>query len=344
MDGERHEFADRHIGPREEEITEMLEALGLDSLDALIEKAVPAVIRRSAPLDLPAPMSEPEVLERLSERAGENRRSVSLIGMGYHDCHVPEVIRRNVLESPAWYTAYTPYQPEVSQGRLEALLNFQQLVIDLTGLEIANASLLDEATAAAEAMAMSRRLSKADSPRYLADSACHPQVLAVTATRARALGVSFEVRDIDAATCASEACFGVLVQYPDTLGRVRDWRAVAERAHEQGALLTVAADPLAMVLVRPPGELGADIVVGSTQRLGMPMGAGGPHAAFLATRDAYKRSMPGRLIGVSRDAAGRPALRMALQTREQHIRREKATSNICTAQVLPAVMAAFFLD
>ena len=333
-------FIRRHIGPGEADVAAMLRALGYDSLDALTDKAIPAAIR-SAPEGLPAPRTEDDVLAQARALAGRNRVLRSMIGLGYHDCLTPTVILRNVLENPAWYTAYTPYQAEISQGRLEALLAFQQMIVDLTGLDIANASLLDEGTAAAEAMTLMKRSSKSRSEVLFVAADCHPQTIAVVRTRAAPLGIEVVVgdpeRDLDPA-----AVFGALVQYPGTDGHVRDYRSLAERLHAAGSLLTVAADPLALVLLASPGSWGADIVVGSAQRFGVPMGFGGPHAAFFATRDAFKRSMPGRLIGVSVDAQGKPALRMALQTREQHIRREKATSNICTAQVLLANIAAFY--
>ncbi len=339
-DAARLVFEDRHIGPGRSDISEMLGHLGVETLAELVEQAMPAAIRAPEALSLPAPMTEQGVIGALEAKAAKNAPVTSLIGMGYYGTYTPAVIRRNVLESPAWYTAYTPYQAEVSQGRLEALLNFQQAVIDLTGMEIANASLLDEATAAAEAMSMSRRLSKSSSNVFLVDGSCHPQTVAVLGTRARAIG--FEVRLADLTEPELPECFGALVQYPGTNGAIRDWAALGAGLHEMGALLTVASDLLALTLLEPPSRFGADIVVGSSQRFGVPMGFGGPHAAFFATLDRYKRSTPGRLIGVSVDRRGAPALRMALQTREQHIRREKATSNICTAQVLLAVMAGFY--
>jgi glycine dehydrogenase len=334
-------FVGRHVGPDPDEQGRMLAALGLASLDELIDRAVPDSIRRREPLDLAAPRSEVEALRRLRALADRNQVFTSLIGMGYSDTVTPPVILRNVLESPAWYTAYTPYQPEISQGRLEALLNFQTMVSDLTGMELANASLLDGATAAAEAMAMCQRLNGKAGSTFVVDANCHPQTIDVVRTRAEPIGIEVVVADAHAALPA-EGVFGMLLQYPDTTGNVRDDRAVIERAHAAGALVTVAADLLALALLASPGELGADVVVGSSQRFGVPLGYGGPHAGYFATRDEYKRTMPGRLVGVSVDAAGRPALRLALQTREQHIRREKATSNICTAQVLLAVIAGFY--
>ena len=337
----REAFADRHIGPREAELATMLAAVGVDSLDALIDRAVPAAIRTARPLALPPARTEAEALAALRALAQRNRPATSLIGMGYYGTHTPPVILRNVLENPGWYTAYTPYQAEVSQGRLEAVLNFQQMVADLTGMELANASLLDEGTAAAEAMAMAHRVRRNKSDRFLADRNCHPQTLAVLRTRARHLGIELVVGDAWAET-AGQDLFGVLVQYPGSDGVIRDPRPVIEAIHKAGGLACVATDLLALTLLTPPGELGADIVLGSAQRFGVPMGYGGPHAAFFATKDAHKRAMPGRIIGVSVDARGRTALRMALQTREQHIRRDKATSNICTAQVLLAVIAGFY--
>ena len=320
----------------------MVEALGYASLDAFVDAVVPQDIRLRRPLNLPAARSEPEALAALREFAVENRIFRSYLGMGYHDTVTPGVILRNVLENPGWYTAYTPYQPEIAQGRLEALLAFQTMVADLTGLEIANASLLDEATAAAEAMHLTQAVARhAERQTYLVDEACHPQTIAVIRTRAEARGVELVVADPRAFTFGP-GVIGALVQYPATDGRLADYRALCEAAHAAGALVAAATDLLALTLVIPPGEWGADVAVGSTQRFGVPLGYGGPHAAFFATREAYKRHIPGRLIGVTKDAAGRAGLRMALQTREQHIRREKATSNICTAQVLLAVVAAMY--
>ena len=335
-------FVGRHVGPDAGEQARMLEALGLSSLDELVDRSVPDSIRSRESLSLPAPRDEVDVLARLRELAQRNEVFTSLIGMGYSDTLTPTVILRNVLEDPAWYTAYTPYQPEISQGRLEALLNFQTMVSDLTGMEIANASLLDEGTAAAEAMAMCSRLNADAGSTYLVDADCLPQTIDVVRTRAEPIGVDVVVTDVATGDVPSEGVFGALLQYPGTSGTVRDLRPLIERFHAQGALVTVASDLLALVLLTPPGEMGADVVVGSSQRFGVPLGFGGPHAAFFATRDAHKRSMPGRLVGVSVDAADRTALRLALQTREQHIRRERATSNICTAQVLLAVMASLY--
>ena len=334
------EFVARHVGPSDEEIGEMLAAIGQPSLEAMVEAIVPASIRLGAPLALPAAISEHEALARLKAIAEKNRVFRSFIGMGYYGTRTPNVILRNILENPAWYTAYTPYQAEISQGRMEALLNFQTMVCDLTGMEIANASLLDEATAAAEAMTLAKRSCRSRSNLFFVSSDCHPQTIAVVRTRAEPLGIEVQVGD-DAAAAAADA-FGVLLQYPASTGDVRGYGAIVEAAHARGALVTVAADLLALTVLAPPGEWGADIVVGNSQRFGVPFGFGGPHAAFMACRDAFKRSMPGRLIGVSVDAQGAPAYRLTLQTREQHIRREKATSNICTAQVLLAVMASMY--
>jgi len=333
-------FLARHLGPSAAEVAGMLSVLGLASLDELIDQAVPESIRLRQPLALPGPRREDRALADLAARARHNRVQRSLIGMGYHGTVMPSVIRRNVLENPGWYTAYTPYQPEIAQGRLEALLNYQQLVVDLTGLDIANASLLDEATAAAEAMAMARRLSKSDSRRFFVDEYSFPQTRAVLETRARYLG--FELVSGPLATAAQSNCFGALLQYPDDRGLVADLGPAIAGLKASGAIVAVACDPMALVLLKSPGALGADIALGSVQRFGLPMGYGGPHAAFFATREDCVRSMPGRIIGVARDARGRTALRMTLQTREQHIRREKANSNICTSQVLLANLAGFY--
>ena len=338
----REDFVRRHIGPGKAQTAAMLETLGLGSLDELVDSAVPESIMTDRPLNLKASMTERDALSYLRRMSDRNRVFVSMIGMGYYGTVTPGVILRNVLENPGWYTAYTPYQAEVSQGRLEVLLNFQQMVIDLTGMELANASLLDEATAAAEAMAMSKRVNrKSKSSKFFVSHDCHPQTIAVIQTRARTLGIEVIVGDVFSEFEGTEA-FGVLIQYPGSSGEVRDLGPIIETAHRQNALVSVATDLLSLVMLKPPGEQGADIVVGSAQRFGVPMGYGGPHAAFFATRDEYKRQTPGRIIGVSVDSQGRPALRMALQTREQHIRREKATSNICTAQVLLAVIAALY--
>ncbi|MGH8706119.1 MAG: glycine dehydrogenase (aminomethyl-transferring), partial [Burkholderiales bacterium] len=336
---DRHEFISRHIGPTAADEQAMLAAIGVRSLEELIEQVVPPAIRMRGALALPGPRPEREVLAELARMAVRNHVLKSFIGQGYYGTFTPGVIQRNVLENPAWYTAYTPYQPEISQGRLEALLNFQTMVCDLTGLAIANASLLDEATAAAEAMALCRRASRSKSPVFFVSERCHPQTIAVVRTRAECLGIQVIVGD---ETAAVPDCFGALVQYPDTLGGIGDYRSLAQSLRGQGAMLVVATDLLALTLLSPPGEWGADVAVGSSQRFGVPFGYGGPHAAFLACRDELKRNMPGRLVGVSRDAQGAAALRLALQTREQHIRREKATSNVCTAQVLLAVIAGMY--
>jgi glycine dehydrogenase len=335
-------FVHRHIGPSESEQLEMLKLLGYDSLAAFIDAVVPPDIRLRRPLALPPGRDEREVLQALRRIATQNEPFRSYLGMGYHACFTPQVIQRNVLENPGWYTAYTPYQAEIAQGRLEALLNFQTMVSDLTGLPVANASLLDEATAAAEAMHLTEAV-VAPSGRsvYLVDEQCHPQTIAVVRTRAEALGIEIVVGD-PATFKFGGGVIGALVQYPGTDGRLRDFRGLCGQAHAASSLVTAATDLLALTLIAPPGEWGADIAVGNSQRFGVPMGYGGPHAAFFATRDAYKRHLPGRIIGVSKDRAGRPALRMALQTREQHIRRERATSNICTAQVLLAVIASMY--
>lgn len=335
------QFADRHIGPGRDDERRMLGTVGYSSVDELMDAAIPEVIRWHGTLDLPAPAGEREAVAELRALASRNTVAVSMIGLGYHGTHTPAVIRRNVLENPAWYTAYTPYQPEISQGRLEALLNFQTMVTDLTGLATANASMLDEGTAAAEAMTLARRASKSKSPVYVVDADALPQTVAVIAGRAEPLGIEVRVVDVERDELPAEF-FGLHLQYPGASGAVRDHRALVEAAHGAGALVTVAADLLALTLLRPPGEVGADIAAGTTQRFGVPMGFGGPHAGYLAVRPGLERMLPGRLVGVSRDADGNPAYRLALQTREQHIRREKATSNICTAQVLLAVMAGMY--
>ena len=335
-------FIPRHVGPSEVEVGEMLTQLGYDSLDALIDATIPAAIRLTRPLAIHGARSEHDALAAMRQIAGKNKVFRSFLGYGYHDTRTPPVVQRNVLENPGWYTAYTPYQAEIAQGRLEALLNFQTMIIDLTGLEIANASLLDEGTAAAEAMFLAYQVRGADTRnRFFIDSRCHPQTIDVVQTRAHARGIATEVGDARAAQFGAET-FGVLIQYPTTDGAVLDYREACDRLHAAGALAIVAADLLSLVLLTPPGEWGADVCIGNTQRFGVPLGYGGPHAAFFATKDEFKRMLPGRIIGVSRDASGRPALRMALQTREQHIRREKATSNVCTAQVLLAVMASMY--
>jgi glycine dehydrogenase len=334
-------FANRHIGPSPEDVSEMLKMVGAASLDELLAQTLPQGIRQQRPLKIAPALSESEALEKAREVAARNVVMTSLIGQGYYGTILPPVIQRNILENPAWYTAYTPYQPEISQGRLEALINFQTMVADLTGLEIANASLLDEATAGAEAMAMARRISGTARTVFFADQDCHPQTLSVLKTRAEALGwqvrVGDPMRDLD----ASEV-FGAIFQYPGTFGEIRDFREPIAKLKANNAVSVVAADMLALTILKPPGELGAEIAVGSTQRFGVPMGYGGPHAAYIATRDIHKRALPGRLAGVSIDSHGNRAYRLALQTREQHIRREKATSNICTAQVLLAVIASMY--
>jgi glycine dehydrogenase len=334
-------FVRRHIGPSPRDISAMLETVGAKSLDALMAETLPSSIRQKAPLDLGAALSETEALAHMSELASQNQLFTSLIGQGYSGTILPAVIQRNILESPAWYTAYTPYQPEISQGRLEALFNFQTMICDLTGLDIANASLLDEATAAAEAMALAERVAQTRTKSFFVDSEVHPQTLAVLRTRAEPLGWNLIVGD-PLADLAHAEVFGGLLQYPGTSGAVRDLRPAIAMLRAKGALAVLAADLLALTLLASPGELGADIAIGSAQRFGVPMGYGGPHAAYMAVRDALKRSLPGRIVGLSIDSRGQPAYRLALQTREQHIRREKATSNICTAQVLLAVMASMY--
>lgn len=335
-------FINRHIGPNSQEIDKMLKVLGFSSLDKLIDATVPQGIRLSKTLILPEAQSEYGALAQLKSIASKNQIFRSYIGMGYHDCITPPVIQRNILENPGWYTAYTPYQAEIAQGRLKALLNYQTMIVELTGLEIANASLLDEGTAAAEAMSMSYGLCKnKNANAFFVDCHCHPQTIEVIKTRAYPLGIELIIADHRFFELEQEI-FGALLQYPATDGTIYDYRTFIESAHDKGALVTVAADPLSLALLTPPGEFGADIAVGSTQRFGVPLGYGGPHAAYFATREAYKRKIPGRIVGVSKDAQGNPALRLALQTREQHIRRDKATSNICTAQVLLAVTAGMY--
>ncbi len=336
-----YDFANRrHIGPSPTEMDEMLQVIGAPNLDALIDETVPSDIRQSAPLDFGKPKSERELLWEMRQVAAKNDVFTSLIGQGYHGTVTPPVIQRNVLENPAWYTAYTPYQPEISQGRLEALLNYQTMVCDLTGLDIANASLLDESTACAEAMTMAQRVAKSKAKAFFIDENCHPQNIAVMQTRAAPLGIELIIGDptqLDAA-----AVYGAIFQYPGTFGHVTDFTNAIAALHDNKAVAIMAADPLSLTLLKEPGAMGADIAVGSTQRFGVPFGFGGPHAAYMACRDAYKRAMPGRIVGVSIDANGNKAYRLSLQTREQHIRREKATSNVCTAQALLAVMASFY--
>ncbi len=336
-------FVSRHIGPSETDIASMLHDVGAATLDELAAKTVPPAIRSSQPLHLPPPIDEAAAMAELRALAAKNKLTKSLIGMGYHGTHTPPVILRNVLENPGWYTAYTPYQAEIAQGRLEALLNFQTMICELTAMEIANASMLDEGTAAAEAMAMAHAVSKTKSDVLAVATDLHPQTRAVLATRARPIGIRLvDVAPTDLAAIEAAQPFALVLQYPGTTGAIRELSSEIAAAHEADALVIVCADPLALALLTPPGEMGADVVVGSSQRFGVPMGFGGPHAGYLATRDAYKRHMPGRLVGVSLDAGGQPAMRLALQTREQHIRREKATSNICTSQVLLAVMAGCY--
>ena len=345
-DLEHHDaFIERHIGPNDAEIAAMLKVIGHDSLESMTDAIVPATIRSTSPLALPESVTEVDALARIRAIAGKNKVLRSFIGQGYSGTHTPNVILRNILENPSWYTAYTPYQAEISQGRMEALINFQTMVADLTGMEIANASLLDEATAAAEAMTLAKRSAKSKSNTLLVSGDTHPQTLEVLHTRAAPLGLSIELANSGeeyAAALEKGDFFAVLVQYPASSGWLYDWGKEADAIHARNALLIFATDLLALTLLKPPGEMGADIVIGNSQRFGVPFGFGGPHAAFMACRDAYKRSMPGRLIGVSVDAEGKPAYRLTLQTREQHIRREKATSNICTAQVLLAVMASMY--
>lgn len=341
-------FARRHIGPNDNDMQQMLKVVGFDSLDAMVDATVPKSIRMSDPLTLDAPASsergETELIEELRAIANENKVFRSCIGMGYYDCITPPVIQRNILESPGWYTQYTPYQAEIAQGRLEALLNFQTMVSDLTGLPLSNSSLLDEATAAAEAMAMSARIARNKSG-FFVSNACHPQTIHVVKTRAESMGIDLVVGDLSSVDFEGQNLCGVLVQYPDTNGKIDspdELQALADRAHATGALLSVATDLLALTLIKPPGEFGADIAIGSAQRFGVPMGFGGPHAAFMSTSEKHARKMPGRIVGVSKDSNGRKAYRLAIQTREQHIRRDKATSNICTAQVLLAIMAGLY--
>ncbi|WP_438822830.1 aminomethyl-transferring glycine dehydrogenase [Planktothrix pseudagardhii] len=334
-------FVQRHLGPNADEIQQMLELLGVSSLEDLIDQTIPSTIRLNQSLKLPEAFSEYAALNQLKAIASQNKVYRSFIGMGYSDCITPGVIQRNILENPGWYTAYTPYQAEIAQGRLEALLNFQTLIIDLTGLEIANASLLDEGTAAAEAMSLSYAVSKSKANGFFVSKDCHPQTLDVVKTRAIPLGIDIIIGD-HRTFDFNTPIFGCLLQYPASDGSIYDYRNFIETAHQHNALVTVAADILSLTLLTPPGEFGADIAVGSTQRLGVPLGYGGPHAAYFATKETYKRNVPGRMVGVSKDSQGNPALRLALQTREQHIRRDKATSNICTAQVLLAVIASLY--
>ncbi|TXH70057.1 MAG: glycine dehydrogenase (aminomethyl-transferring), partial [Thiothrix sp.] len=337
---QREDFIARHIGPNEADTQAMLATVGAESLDALIQSTVPANILTHAPLAMGNSQTEAEALAYLKGLASQNKVNKSYIGLGYYDTIVPPVILRNVMENPGWYTAYTPYQPEISQGRLEGLLNYQQMVTDLTGMDIANASLLDEATAAAEAMTLCKRSNKLKSDKFFVSDDVFPQTIDVLKTRAYYFGFELVIGKIS--ELAKHEVFGVLLQYPSVTGEVVDLEAIIKQAHAQKALVCVAADLMALVMLKSPGEMGADVVIGNTQRFGVPMGFGGPHAAYFATKDAYKRTMPGRVIGVSVDSHGKQALRMAMQTREQHIRREKATSNICTAQALLANMAGFY--
>ena len=335
-------FAPRHLGPRKSDVDAMLDIIEIDSVDALIAETIPASIRLDGQLQLPPALSEREVIEHMRSLADKNTVHRSLIGMGYADCITPAVVQRNVLENPGWYTQYTPYQAEISQGRLEALLNFQTMIADLTGLPMANSSLLDEGTAAAEAMAMCRAITRGKKPAFFVDVACHPQTIEVLSTRAEPIGVELVIGEPEDADFSSGQFFGLLLQYPDTYGRIKNPQEVIRKARESGAVTVVATDLLALALMTPPGELGADIAIGNSQRFGVPLGLGGPHAAFIATHDKHRRLMPGRIVGVSKDAEGKNAYRLALQTREQHIRRDRATSNICTAQVLLAIMASMY--
>ncbi len=340
-DYDPYDFANRrHIGPSPTEMTEMLSVIGVKNLDALIDDTVPDSIRLNEIFDWGPALSEKDTLFHMRQIANKNKVLTSLIGQGYHGTSTPPVIQRNILENPAWYTAYTPYQPEISQGRLEALLNFQTMISDLTGLAIANASLLDESTAAAEAMAMAKRTSKSKLSKFFVDENCHPQNIAVIQTRAEPIGIEVIIGSPD--DLKAEEVFGAIFQYPGTYGHIRDFTDIISQLHKNKAIAIMAADPLALALLKSPGEMDADIAIGSTQRFGIPMGYGGPHAAYMATKDAYKRSMPGRIIGVSIDSRGNKAYRLSLQTREQHIRREKANSNVCTAQALLAVMASMY--
>ena len=335
-------FVARHIGPREDEIQKMLDTLGYESLDQLTDTVIPDGIQDNHRLDMAAGVSEQEALAELQSLADENVVLKSCIGQGYYGTHTPKVLQRNVLENPAWYTAYTPYQPEISQGRLEVLFFFQTMIAELTGLEISNASLLDESTAAAEAMALAHRATKGKRHRFLVSTLCHPQNIQIIETRAEPLGIEVVMFDENQPVADWTDVFGVIVQYPSTNGVISEYESLTQQAHEHGALVIMATDLLALMMLKSPGELGADIAIGNAQRFGVPLGFGGPHAAFMATKDAYKRTMPGRLVGKSVDSHGNPAYRLSLQTREQHIRREKATSNICTAQALLAIMSTLY--
>ncbi|MFW5760439.1 MAG: glycine dehydrogenase (aminomethyl-transferring), partial [Cyclobacteriaceae bacterium] len=342
---EREQFATRHLGPDKNQVKKMLRAISIDSLDQLIDETIPQAIRKKSALNLPEPKGEYRFIDEFKTLMNQNKVYRNYIGMGYYNCIVPAVIQRNILENPGWYTAYTPYQAEIAQGRLEALINFQTAVIDLTGMEIANASLLDEATAAAEAMSMLfslRKGSKKQANRFLVDENTFPQTLAVLKTRALPLGINLEIGNINKSDLSQPDLFGIFLQYPDGKGAIKDHTHLITAAKENQVFSVIAADLLSLVLLKSPGEMGADVAVGTTQRFGIPLGYGGPHAAYFATKDEFKRQIPGRIIGVSVDRNGKKAYRMALQTREQHIRREKATSNICTAQVLLAVMAGMY--
>ena len=335
-------FSPRHLSLTEADRLSMLVACGAEHLEALIEQAVPSQIRRSLSLNLPAALGEDQAVEYIRQLAAKNEVYTSMIGQGYSDCVTPPVIARNILENPGWYTQYTPYQAEISQGRLEALINFQTMVADLTGLPMTNSSLLDEGTAAAEAMTMSYNADRKKRQQYFVSDSLHPQTIAVLKTRAEPLSIQLVFGAPEDIDLSAGEFFGAILQYPNTFGDIEDYADFCARAHEHNCLVTVACDLLALTLLTPPGEFGADIAVGNSQRFGVPLGGGGPHAGFFATKEQYRRQMPGRIIGVSKDADGRPAYRLTLQTREQHIRRDKATSNICTAQVLLAVMAGMY--
>ncbi|HNI97279.1 MAG TPA: aminomethyl-transferring glycine dehydrogenase subunit GcvPA, partial [Leptospiraceae bacterium] len=335
------DFADRHNGSQGDRLQKMLNAVGYSSLEKMISDIVPENIRLTKDLDLPAALHEEKVLKLLEEISSKNKVFRNYIGLGFHETHLPKVILRNVLENPGWYTAYTPYQAEIAQGRLEALLNFQTMITDLTGMEIANASLLDESTAAAEAVNMFYHQREENGRKVFLSDKCHPYTIDVVKTRCAPLGILTETGSIHS-FIPSKEYFAAVIQYPDTDGKIEDIEDIIKKSHDAGVRTAVAADIMSLVLLKPPGEFGADAVVGSTQRFGLPLGFGGPHAGYFATKDEFKRNMPGRLVGVSKDSSGRPAFRLSLQTREQHIRRDKATSNICTAQVLLAVLSSFY--
>ena len=336
----QHQFVDRHVGPNQEELSQMLHTIGVGSIEELIDLSIPKSIQSKEKLNVGNGISEKELIEKLKSIAEKNTIMKTYIGMGYYNCITPPVIQRNILENPGWYTQYTPYQAEISQGRLEALINFQTMVCDLTALPIANASLLDEATAAAEAMTMTYRMSK-DRNIFLVSNHCHPQTIDVLKTRSEPLGITIQLCDDDD-FIFNQNVFGSILQYPDTNGSVNNFQKITNAAHKESAYVIIATDLMSLALLKPPGELGADVALGSSQRFGVPMGYGGPHAAFFAVKENFKRFLPGRLIGVSVDSEGNQAYRMSLQTREQHIRREKATSNICTAQVLLAIMSGMY--